>query len=380
MSGKKIISSAIKTHNRREIYKFIREQDSASKQDLVIGLKLSLPTVTQNLQYLEEQGLIDTSQKIKYTGGRNATAYTYIKTAKTAIGVYITPNHINAVAVDLSGNVVAKHRKRMKFNLQDEQYLKNIGTVVEEVKKNADIADRELLGVGIAVPSLVSDDGEKVTYGLTMNFSGATKAEIARYIPYPSRMFHDSFVAGYAEVWSDERIQNAFYISLNNSVGGAVVIEKEIYPGDNNKSGELGHMIVDPTSKKRCYCGRYGCFDTLCNAGVLDQYTDGNLEEFFYLLKSGDKTAAKLWDEYMDHLALAIHNIRMLFNSTVILGGYVGAYIEEHMPELCQRVDKWNAFGDRAQDYLIPCKYKVEATAAGAGIIFIDEFIDGGVF
>ena len=376
MSGKKLISNEIKMHNRQKIYKFIRSEDSASKQDIVIGLQLSLPTVTQNLQYLEERGFIDTSQKIKHTGGRNATAYSYIKNAKMAIGVYITPNHINAVAVDLSGNVTEKQRKRIKFNIKDEEYLKQIGEVVETVKRNAKIKDSALLGVGIAVPSLVSDDGEQVIYGMTLNFYGVTREEIAKYIPYPTRMFHDSFVAGYAEVWIDHRIENAFYISLNNSVGGAVVIEDEIYTGDNHKSGEIGHMVIDINSKKQCYCGRYGCLDTVCNAGNLDQYTDGNLEEFFSLLKSGDKGASKLWDEYLDYLALAIHNIRMLFNSVVILGGYVGAYLDEYMEELYRRVDDWNTFGDHAEDYVIPCKYKVEATAAGAAIVFIDEFIE----
>lgn len=376
MSQKTIISNDIKIQNRQKIYKFIRNQGSVSKQDIVVGLQLSLPTVTQNLQYLEEQGLIDTSRKIKNTGGRNATAYSYMKKAKRAIGVYITPNHINAVAVDLSGNVIDKTKERVKFNLQDDNYLRKVGQAVEQVKQMAAIPDEDLLGVGIAVPSLVSDDGEDVNYGMTLNFKGATRKLISTYIPYPTRMFHDSFVAGYAEVWIDKRIQNAFYISLNNSVGGAVVVGKDIYPGDTNKSGEIGHMVIEARNGKQCYCGRYGCLDTVCNASNLDNYTDGNLEEFFRLLKEGDEKAVGLWDEYLDYLALAIHNIRMLFDSIVILGGYVGAYIDEYMDVLYARVNERNSFGDKAEDYLIPCKYKVEATAAGAAIIFIDDFIE----
>ena len=53
----------------------------------------------------------------------------------------------------------------------------------------------------------------------------------------------------------------------------------------------------------------------------------------------------------------------------------VGAYIGEYMDELCQRVDDKNPFGDCARDYLYPCHYKKEASAAGAAIFFIDEFL-----
>ena len=360
------------------IYHYIREQESVSKQDIVIGLRLSLPTITQNLQYLEQIRLIDTSKKFPSTGerGRNATAYTYLKEARAAIGVYLTGHHINSVAVDLSGDVIRMVRERREFNLEDDGYLKKIGETVEKVKQEAGISDENLLGVGIAVPGLVSEDGEKAIYGRTLNFTGRTRKEIAKYIPYRNRLFHDSNAAGYAEVWISKDICNAFYISLSNSVGGAAIVDKNIYEGNQQKGGEIGHMTVVPEGGELCYCGKRGCFDVLCRAGNLDQYTDGNLEAFFQLLANGDEGAKKRWMKYLDDLSLSIHNIRILFDGTVILGGYVGAYIGEYMEELNRRVDERNPFGDRAENYLRPCRYKVEATAAGAAIFFVDHFLE----
>ncbi len=111
-------------------------------------------------------------------------------------------------------------------------------------------------------------------------------------------------------------------------------------------------------------------------AGNLDQYTDGDLEEFFNCLKAGDENARRLWDAYLDDLAMAIHNIKMLFDGDIILGGYVGAYIKDYMKDLCQRVDARDPFEDRSEEFLIECQYKVEAAAAGAALYFIDEFFD----
>lgn len=358
------------------IYEYIREQQSVSKQDIVLGLKLSLPTITRNLQYLEELHLIDTSDKIRNTGGRNAIAYSYVKNARAAIGVYLSRNHINCVSVDLSGDVIQAVRKKQVFDLDNEDYLKQIGETVEEIKEKSKITDEYLLGVGISVPGLVSEDGETVIYGRTLDFGGTTRAQIAKYIPYRNRLFHDSIVAGHAELWRQDKIQNAFYINLSNNVGGAALINNMIYEGNGQKGGEIGHMTVVPEGGKLCYCGQRGCFDTVCSSSVLDQHTDGNLEQFFELLEEKEEAACALWDEYLNNLSLAIHNLRMLFDSDIVLGGYVGAYIEKYMEDLCDRIDRRNPFKDSARDYLVPCKYKVEAAAAGAAIYFIDEFFD----
>lgn len=376
MSKKKISPNEIKLKNRQLIYQYVRSNISVSKQDIVVALQLSLPTVTQNLQYLKEQKLIDTSEKIKNTGGRNATAYTYIQNAKMAIGVYITDHHISAVAVDLSGHVTAIVKEKSRFNLDDDEYLRKIGRAVEEVKEQAQIPDENLLGVGIAVPAVISDDGETVRYGWTLNFTGRTRAEFAKYIPYTSRLVWDSYATGYAERWTNSKLNNAFYISLSNSVGGSVIINNAMYGGDSHKGGEIGHMVVVPEGGRQCYCGKYGCFDTVCRATNLDQYTDGNLEEFFVLLRNGDEKAIQLWDEYMKNLAIAVHNVRMLFDGMVIIGGYVGAHIEDYIQDLCDRVNKYNPFQDKAQDYVMQCTNKIEATAAGAAILFIEDFLD----
>lgn len=362
----------------QQIYHYIRTRGIRTKQDMMIDLGLSLPTITQNLRYLEEQHLIDASGKLPSRGerGRNATAYAYVPEARAAIGVYLTGHHINVVALDLSGKVIHMLRERFEFALNDEAYLRKIGENVETVKAAAHITTENLLGVGISVPGLVTEDGELVTYGRTLGFTDSTREQIARYIPYPNRLFHDSIVAGYAEVWVSPELSDAFYISLSNSVGGAFVHNKDIYQGISQKCGEIGHMTVVPSGGEQCYCGRSGCFDTVCRSTLLDQYTDGNLEDFFRLLAAQDDQAMQLWDRYLDHLALGIHNIKMLFDSAVIIGGYVGAYIEPYMAELCRRVDERDAFTERAQEFLFPCRYKIEACAAGAAICLIDKFFE----
>ena len=150
MSIEKISTNEIKIKNRQLIYQYIRAHKQAPKRDIVADLCLSLPTVTQNLEYLKEQKLIDTSQKVTNTGGRNATAFAYIPDAKIAIGVYITAHQMSAVAINLSGEVIGFVKERAEFAIDDDAYLRKLGELVEKVKVEAG-EDKPLLGVGIAV-------------------------------------------------------------------------------------------------------------------------------------------------------------------------------------------------------------------------------------
>ncbi|MDD3340244.1 MAG: ROK family protein [Lachnospiraceae bacterium] len=364
----------IKQKNRKRIYDFIRNNGSVSKQDIVYGLQLSLPTVTQNLQYFTKQGLIHTNKKIKNTGGRDATAYTYIPDVKVAVGVDITGHHIKCVVVDLCGKVLHVISKRRVF-ARNDAYFKCVGSIVDEVLEEAGISEDRVLGVGIAVPGLVSDDGEEVTYGITLNFSGEKRSNFAKYISLPNRLYHDSHAAGYAEVWSRPEIKDAFYLNLGNSVGGSILIDNKVFVGNTHKSGEIGHLTIVPDGEV-CYCGQRGCFETCCNALLLSNYGDGNLGTFFKLLDDNDEGAKKIWDQYLEYLSIAIKDIRMLFDTEIIVGGYVGAYMENRMEKLEELVDAKNLFHDHASEFLFPCNYKIEAIAAGAAIMYVDTYIN----
>ncbi len=367
----------IKRNNRSRIYSYIRENELVTRQDIAYDLQLSLPTVTQNLDNLLERGLICSDQKIvSKTGGRHPMAYSCVQDAKVAIGVDITQNHIKAIIIDLNGEVIKYVYKRQKYSRTDE-YLKILGMEVENLIDCANIDRNKILGVGIAVPGIIDHDEGYVIQGRVIDNEGMTCEEFSQYIPYPTKLIHDSFAAGYSEIWLTPDIHNIFYFNLCNSVGGCVLINDEVYIGDGLYSGEIGHLNLVPNGD-RCYCGQKGCFDVYCNAEVLSMHTDGNLALFFSKLEEGDVALHEVWDRYLDYLATAITGIRMLFGCTIIIGGYVGAYIKDYLDILIEKVDERSPFGNLnlASEYLLPCKNKIESVATGAALFFVEEFFE----
>ncbi len=364
-----------KSENKQAIYRYILNKGNVTRQDIFIDLGLSLPTIKQAIEFLMENDLIEEGGVLGNTGGRNAATYCIADSSRYAIGVYISYHHLTAVSVDLRGNILNNKRIYCPLDLQSESYLKMIGELVESIRTSAEPDNRELLGVGIAVPSLISEDGDSIIYGFSGDFTGITSKVFERYIPYPCRLFHDSTCAGYTEFWNSGEIKNAVYLNLNNTVGSSLFIDGSPYTGDNRLAGELGHMIMNPKSDQKCYCGRYGCLNTVCNAGILDSLTDGDLDSFFRLLDEKDEKASGIWDEYLDYLALAVHNLRMMLDCTVIIGGYVGSNIEPYMHILNEKIDNLSVFTPKSVTYTVPCRFKKESTAAGAALQILDRYI-----
>ena len=365
----KTLNQKLKQFNRQKIFHCLMQEGPCTKQELVSRLGLSLPTINQNLSELA--GLIRESGSVGNTGGRRAKLYEIDDQSRLAVGLDITRTCITAVLVDLSGTVVHTERLPYPFVL-GEAYARALADLVASSLSAVGAAPEQILGVGIAVPGLVTEDRKRIYYGKILNFTGRTVEDFSRFLPYPVTLENDANAAGFAEVWSCKNLGNAFYISLCNNIGGSVLIRNEIYTGIHQRAGEIGHMTIVPDGRV-CYCGKRGCFETYCAATILSDLAGGSLSGFFSLLKSGNLRASAVWQEYLQALAIAVNNIHMLFDCDVILGGYVGAYMEPYLPELQKLAADRNTFASDAA-YIRVCRYQTEAPAAGAALPYIDRF------
>jgi predicted NBD/HSP70 family sugar kinase len=373
MKKTRTLNLNIQKINRANVYQLLRQGQSLTKQDIVHQLGLSLPTIVTNITTLQGEGLIKEEGIVGHTGGRRAKTWTIVKDARIAIGLDVTRDYVIAAAVDLTGEIIYRTQKWCKFTRSDA-YYKKLGAVVEKVVKNVTLDEGRILGVGIGVPGLVTEDRETVFYGEILKFTGATCTEFSKYIPYKTALLNDASAAGLGEFWIRGKPGSAFYISLSNNIGGAVMIENRILNGHHYHTGEIGHLKLHPGGK-RCYCGQQGCVDPYLAATVLSNLTGGDLSAFFKLLEENNQTASALWNVYLDDLSLTVNNVQQLFDCTVILGGYIAEYIEKYIPELKKRAAALNSFEHDA-DYINICRYKTWSIAAGAALTFSSGFID----
>lgn len=352
------------------VYRIIYQNDKISKQEIANVLTLSSPTVAQIVLELIERGLVFENGYFKSTGGRKAKGISCKMDARTAIGIDITKNHMCGVIVDLSGKILYSIRIRIPFEGND-QYCEQVRRLIQRILAEGEVEPKTVLGVGVSVPGIVVDNRE-ITYAPLLENHNLYE-ELKDYISYPYVIINDANAGGFGEAWYSSHSGNMVYLSLSNTVGGAVIMDNEIYGGSQCLSGEIGHMtlVIDG---KPCYCGKEGCVDVYCSAQVLSNLTDGDLRRFFELLEEGDEACKKEWKLYLKYLSVVINNLRNCLDCEVVVGGYVGSYMEKHLDELKKLVTERSTF-ETDGSFVKSCALKFESSAVGAALYYIDRFI-----
>lgn len=362
----------VKRQNRVHTLRCIFSHERISQPELAQELGLSWPTVLQNVKELTALGLIQDVGCYESTGGRKARAFAPVNDAKAAVGVDITAQHIDIVLADLSGQMLSYKQEVKPFTLTDA-YSRELANLVEVFIQETKYPKEKILGVGISLPGIINADETVLEYSHALGLHNVETKQFSKYIPYTCRFMNDANAAGFAEFCRKKGIQTAVYLSLSDSIGGAILRNGSLYMGDNLRAGEFGHMALVPDGNL-CYCGKRGCLDAYCSAKVLSQHTDGNLQKFFEQLHTDNIELQKVWETYLNHLSVAVNNLRMAFDCDVIVGGYVGGLLGEYVNELRERLAQRNTFESNAA-YLKTCQYKLGASAMGTALLQIEQFL-----
>jgi predicted NBD/HSP70 family sugar kinase len=175
-------------------------------------------------------------------------------------------------------------------------------------------------------------------------------------------------------MWTDKEIDNVIYLSLSNSVGGSIILRDNLFTGENQRAGEFGHMTLVKGGLP-CYCGKKGCVDAYCSAQVLSRHSDENLSKFFEILKGGEDNGIKLvWEQYLSWLATVINSLVTAFDCRIILGGYLGEYLDEWADKIRKMVAELSTFMGN-ENYVSICKFKRDSAAVGAALLYVRKFI-----
>ncbi|MBQ0078985.1 MAG: ROK family protein [Eubacterium sp.] len=356
-----------------DIYRYIYNKGYTTRKSIAADLGLSFPTVTNNLQELIETGYVIIDGTLESTGGRKAYTYKCAPTSMFAVGLDITKHHLNVVLVNTLGELVDDDRFRINFEDTDA-YYQFAAEQIDTLLASNDIAHDKILGVGISLPILLKDDQKTVTYAKVVTVDDTTYDRIGKFIHFPYLLFNDANSAGLAEWWNLSSEKTAVYIALNPSIGGATIDGKLLHTGDNNRASEFGHITIIPGGR-RCYCGKKGCVDAYCSETVLSGFTDGNIQQFFQDLPY-NVGYQNTFDDYLDHLALAANTLRVCYDCDIIVGGNVGANMgEEYIEVLKNKLIELNPFEDNAE-YIRRCQYITSASAVGASLYYIKQFIE----
>lgn len=360
---------------RSRIYRYLYNARSfCSRQMLASSCEISMPTLYQHLAQLMEEGLVCYSGVDRSTGGRRAQGLDIIADYRLTVGVAVTEEDLRLVLSDLRLHELAYRAVPFDFTRHCAKGDTALSEILEKFLDDFHVDRRDLLGVGIAVPALISKDRRRLDYAPTLGLKDIPLDFLTESIPYPVHVENDGTASGYAECFLSATDRNLAYFSLEYGVGGAVLIGGRPYVGDNAHTGEFGHLCVEPGGLP-CSCGRNGCLEAYCSAKRIESIFGITEYDFFEGVAQHKPQYEALLYDMLRHLAIAINHVHMILDCDVVLGGFISEYLQPFLPILKQYVLAGNPF-EKDADFVRLSTLRRHITPLGAALFFIQAFIN----
>ncbi|WMN11094.1 ROK family protein [Marivirga salinae] len=120
-----------------------------------------------------------------------------------------------------------------------------------------------------------------------------------------------------------------FGVIMGSGVGGGLVINGKVWNGKHGIAGEWGHIFLDEDGGD-CYCGKYGCVETILAGKSLERYykrISGKDKKLKNIIadKSDDEFAQKTYDRLIHFFGKGLSVIvNVIDPDVIIIGGGVG--------------------------------------------------------
>ena len=374
MIDKGLTNISVKKINRSKVYQYIYRKKITSKLQIVQDLQMGLSTVSQNLNLLEQDGLIEKNGYFESTGGRKANAIQIVSDFRISIGIGILKNMFHITAVDLYGNALYTNTIPFPYS-NTPDYYKQVTDKIKEFIATNQYDEEKILGVSIATQGITSPDHSTVLYGNIMNNTGMILEDFSRYLPYPCYLEHDSKSAAFLALWKHPELDSAVVFLLNRNLGGAIITNHQIHQGSSMHSGTIEHICINPDGPL-CYCGNRGCLETYCSANALEQAAGMNIKDFFSLLREKKSSQlTQIWKDYLHHLAFAMKNLNLIIDAPIIISGYLAPYfLEDDIAYLTKHINVSSPFALNKEHIFVGTNGQY-TPAIGAALFYVNQFI-----
>lgn len=236
-----------------------------------------------------------------------------------------------------------------------------IEVLADELVQRIGVVFSQISGIGVCCPGLIDTTTGTVLFAGNLELKNyPLKKLLVDKFKLRVEVCNDANAAalGEAKFGVGKGYDNSIMITLGTGVGGGIVIDGKLFEGNKGAGTEVGHMVIEKGGLK-CTCGRRGCFEVYCSARALTAKTKFEMEEdtgsdmwktytndtadgktaFEYM--DSDKTAKRIADWYINHLACGITNLANIFRPNIVmLGGGVAAQGSRLTAPLQKLVDK----------------------------------------
>jgi len=337
----------IRDINRQIVLYYVREREPISRAAIARETALQRSTISEIVEALTGEGLVEEIGEGKSTGGRRPTLLRLRTVGAIAIGVNITPTYTTIASSDLAGVVV-----QQESFPTDPVPERTVNRIIEIISRFSDQGSIE--GVGISIPGLVTPATGNVIFVPYFKWRDLPIAEtISQSTGLPVTIDNDANAVALAELWFGRpEVRDArdfIFVLVADGVGTGIIFDGQVYRGVRGAAGEFGHMIVGSNAPVSCSCGNDDCWEAFASERAATARYErlkgaGSVPDFETLIEralAGEQEAKIALTETARYLGIGISNLVVGFSpEAVIVGGAITRawpLIEKDLTEKIER-------------------------------------------
>ncbi len=279
-------------------------------------------------------------------------------------GIDLGGTHIGVGIVDENGVILAQAETPTLSERPYTEVARDMIACITKALTECGRDQKEVESIGIGIPGIADPKDGTIIFCTNLGWRNIPLSdELRKYMDKPVYISNDATVAGYAESISgiSKGCDSSVFLTLGTGVGAGIVIHGKPWSGFHGVGSELGHttLVADGIP---CTCGNNGCMERYCSATALirmarqacNAYPQSmilalaggdpekiNAKMVFDAAKEGDKVAARLFDRYVNYLAMAVNNVTAFLDpEMIVLGGGVsraGSFLLEGVRQYLPR-------------------------------------------
>lgn len=262
---------------------------------------------------------------------------------KFCYGVDIGGTTVKMGLFTADGELLEKWEIPTRTEEAGKNVLPDIAASIRENMAGKNMADADVIGVGLCAPGPVDDSGviyKAVNLGWgVMN----VKDEMSKLVGLPVMVGNDANVAALGEMWKGggDGSNNIVVVTLGTGIGGGVIVNGKVVSGFNGAGGEIGHIHINDDETEECGCGNKGCLEQYGSATGIARLAKRRLAEddkastlrvvdnvtakdVFDAVKAGDEVAIEIAERFGDILGKGLAAIAGVTNpEKFVIGGGV---------------------------------------------------------
>jgi glucokinase len=246
-----------------------------------------------------------------------------------------------------------------------EAVVEAIAAAVKQLNQN----DR-CVAIGLGTPGPTDASGRIAK--VAINLAGWQDVPLADWLEtktgLPTIIANDANCAGLGEAWlgAGRKFKNLILLTLGTGVGGAIILNGNLFTGHRGAAGELGLITLNPEGPP-CNSGNRGSLEQYLSIGAIYRATGKEPVELGLLAKAGDTEAIKFWENYGRLLGAGLASlIYVLTPEAIVIGGGISASAEFFLPATLAEIEKRVLLSSRVDLQVLTAELGNRAGIVGA--------------